>query len=112
MMAPAVFSVSDLKDLRKILTDAIASEALAPGWCDVARAMIKKCEFGIPAIGACPDSVIAASETAAKSAVADALRSVTAKCQNAYADGHRSAQVDLDDVVEILLSVADEISPE
>lgn len=41
--------------------------------------------------------------------VADAIRTVTAKVQAAIEDGYRSRVVDADDVVEILLAIADEL---
>ena len=41
--------------------------------------------------------------------VADAIRTVTAKVQAAIEDGYRSRMIDADEVVEILLAVADEI---
>jgi hypothetical protein len=43
--------------------------------------------------------------------VADAIRSVTAKVQQAIDEGHRSRCIDADDLVEVLLSVADELDP-
>ena len=43
--------------------------------------------------------------------VADAIRNVTAAAQRAYDDGERSAMIDLHDLVEVLLAVADEIDP-
>ena len=41
--------------------------------------------------------------------VADALRNVTAKIQNAIDRGERSRGIDADDLVEVLLCVADEL---
>lgn len=41
--------------------------------------------------------------------VADAIRKVTAIAQRAYDDGERSAMIDLHDLVEVLLAVADEL---
>jgi hypothetical protein len=40
---------------------------------------------------------------------ADAIRTVTAKLQAAIEDGYRSRMIDADDLVEILLAVADEL---
>ena len=45
------------------------------------------------------------------SKVADALRKVTAKVQRTIDDGHRSRHIDADDLVEVLLAVADELDP-
>jgi hypothetical protein len=44
--------------------------------------------------------------------VADALRKVTATMQKELDDGHRSRDIDAHDLVDILLSVADELDPE
>jgi len=41
--------------------------------------------------------------------VADAIRKVTAVAQQRYDDGERSATIDLHDVVELLLAIADEL---
>ena len=41
--------------------------------------------------------------------IADAIRTVTAKVQAAIEDGYRSRMIDADDMVEILLAVADEL---
>lgn len=41
--------------------------------------------------------------------VADAVRNVTAKVQKEIDSGRRSARVDANDIVEILLSIADEL---
>ena len=41
--------------------------------------------------------------------VADAIRNVTAVAQRAYDDGERSAMIDLHDLVEVLLAIADEL---
>ncbi len=41
--------------------------------------------------------------------VVDAIRHVTACVQNAIAEGERSRQIDADDLVEVLLAIADEL---
>ena len=41
--------------------------------------------------------------------VADAIRDVTAAMQKAIADGYRSRMIDADDVIEVLLSIADRL---
>jgi ribosomal protein S27AE len=43
--------------------------------------------------------------------VADAIRTVTAKVQQAIDDGYRSRSIDADDLVEVLLAIADELDP-
>jgi hypothetical protein len=43
--------------------------------------------------------------------VADAIRKVTAAAQRAFDDGERSAMIDLHDLVEVLLAIADELDP-
>ena len=43
--------------------------------------------------------------------VADAIRKVTAAAQRAYDEGERSAMIDLHDLVEVLLAIADELDP-
>jgi hypothetical protein len=43
--------------------------------------------------------------------IADAIRIVTAKVQSAIEDGYRSRMIDADDMVEILLAIADELDP-
>jgi hypothetical protein len=43
--------------------------------------------------------------------IADAFRKVTAKVQRAIDEGHRSRYIDADDLVEVLLAVADELDP-
>lgn len=43
--------------------------------------------------------------------VADAIRKVTVAMQKAIDDGHRSRMIDADDVVEVLLSIADRLDP-
>jgi hypothetical protein len=43
--------------------------------------------------------------------IADAIRTVTAKVQSAIEDGYRSRMIDADDLVEILLAIADELDP-
>lgn len=39
----------------------------------------------------------------------DAIRTVTAKVQATIEDGYRSRMIDADDLVEVLLAIADEI---
>ena len=43
--------------------------------------------------------------------VADAIRKVTAIAQRADDEGERSAMIDLHDLVEVLLAIADELDP-
>lgn len=43
--------------------------------------------------------------------LADAIREVTAAVQKAMNDGHRSRMIDADDLVEVLLSIADRLDP-
>jgi len=43
--------------------------------------------------------------------VADAIRKVTAKMQAAIDDGQRSRQIDAEDLIEVLLAVADQLDP-
>lgn len=43
--------------------------------------------------------------------LADAIREVTAAVQKAIDDGHRSRMIDADDLVEVLLSIADRLDP-
>ncbi len=43
--------------------------------------------------------------------VADAIREVTAAIQKAIKDGYRSRTIDADDLVEVLLSIADRLDP-
>ena len=43
--------------------------------------------------------------------LADAIREVTARVQNEIGSGKRSQMIDADDLVEILLSIADRIDP-
>ncbi len=43
--------------------------------------------------------------------VADAIREATSGVQRAIEEGHRSKQIDADDVVEIFLSIADLLDP-
>jgi len=45
------------------------------------------------------------------SQLADAIRDVTASVQKAIADGYRSRIVDADDLVEVLLAIADRLDP-
>lgn len=40
---------------------------------------------------------------------ADAIRNVTAKVQNAIDAGERSRQIDADDLVEVLLAIANQL---
>lgn len=42
---------------------------------------------------------------------ADAIRAVTTAAQTAWEQGHRAAQVDLHDITELLLSIADRLDP-
>tara|TARA_Y100000310_G_scaffold275757_2_gene292463 strand:+ start:916 stop:1110 length:195 start_codon:yes stop_codon:yes gene_type:complete len=44
-------------------------------------------------------------------APADAIRHVTAKMQTAIDEGHRSRHIDADDLIEILLAIADVLDP-
>ena len=44
--------------------------------------------------------------------VAEAIRAVTAKVQQAIDDGYRSWQIDADDLLEVLLAIADELDPD
>ena len=43
--------------------------------------------------------------------IADAIREVTIAIQSAISDGHRSRKIDADDLVEVLLSIADRLDP-
>ena len=43
--------------------------------------------------------------------IADAIREVTIAMQKAFADGYRSRMIDADDLVEVLLSIADRLDP-
>ncbi len=43
--------------------------------------------------------------------LADVLRDVTASVQKAIADGYRSRMIDADDLVEVLLAIADRLDP-
>ncbi len=43
--------------------------------------------------------------------IADAIREVTVAMQKAIADGYRSRMIDADDLVEVLLSIADRLDP-
>lgn len=43
--------------------------------------------------------------------LADVIREVTAAIQQAIADGHRSRAIDADDLVEVLLAIADRLDP-
>ncbi len=44
--------------------------------------------------------------------VVDAIRDVTACVQNAIAEGERSRHIDADDLVEVLLAIADRLDAE
>ena len=44
--------------------------------------------------------------------VADAIRKVTATMQRRYDEGERSSQIDMWDLIEVLLAIADEIDPD
>jgi predicted RNA-binding Zn-ribbon protein involved in translation (DUF1610 family) len=43
--------------------------------------------------------------------LADSIRAVTAAVQKAIDDGHRSRIIEADDLVEVLLSIADRLDP-
>lgn len=43
--------------------------------------------------------------------VADAIRKVTIAVQHAIEEGHRSRMIDADDLVEMLLAIADQLDP-
>jgi len=43
--------------------------------------------------------------------LADAIREVTIAVQKAIDDGHRSRLIDADDLVEVLLAIADRLDP-
>ena len=43
--------------------------------------------------------------------IADAIRKVTSAMQTELESGRRSAHLDADDLVEVLLAVADELDP-
>jgi hypothetical protein len=43
--------------------------------------------------------------------LADAIRNVTIAMQNAIENGHRSRVIDADDLVEVLLAIADQLEP-
>ncbi len=43
--------------------------------------------------------------------LADAIREVTVEMQNAISEGHRLRMIDADDLVEVLLSIADRLDP-
>ena len=43
--------------------------------------------------------------------VADAIRNVTAAVQQAIDEGYRSRVIDADDLVEVLLAIADALDP-
>ena len=43
--------------------------------------------------------------------IAAAIREVTAAVQKAIGEGHRSRAIDADDLVEVLLSIADRLDP-
>jgi chorismate mutase len=44
-------------------------------------------------------------------AVADAIREVTARMQDALEGGRRSSRLDAEDLVEVLLAIADRLDP-
>lgn len=43
--------------------------------------------------------------------MADAIRNVTLAVQRAIEDGHRARLIDADDLVEVLLAIADQLDP-
>lgn len=43
--------------------------------------------------------------------LADAIREVTAAMQRAIDDGYRSRMIDADDLIEVLLAIADRLDP-
>lgn len=43
--------------------------------------------------------------------IADAIRNVTARMQTAIDEGHQSRMIDADDLIDILLAIADELDP-
>jgi hypothetical protein len=43
--------------------------------------------------------------------IVDAIREVTASVQTAIDEGHRSRAIDAEDLVEVLLSIADLLDP-
>lgn len=43
--------------------------------------------------------------------IADTIREVTIAMQKAIADGYRSRMIDADDLVEVLLAIADRLDP-
>lgn len=47
----------------------------------------------------------------AKHQLADAIREVTAAVQTAITEGYRSRAIDADDLVEVLLAIADRLDP-
>jgi len=49
--------------------------------------------------------------TNANHQLADAIREVTVAMQKAIADGYRSRMIDADDLVEVLLAIADRLDP-
>lgn len=49
--------------------------------------------------------------TNATAQIADAIREVTAAVQSAITEGYRSRTIDADDLVEVLLSIADRLDP-
>jgi hypothetical protein len=44
--------------------------------------------------------------------IADAIREVTAAVQKAIGEGYRSRAIDADDLVEVLLAIADRLDPQ
>jgi hypothetical protein len=49
--------------------------------------------------------------TTTKTHVADAIRYVTAAMQKEINNGDRSTEIDADDLIDVLLAIADEIDP-
>jgi hypothetical protein len=43
--------------------------------------------------------------------IADAIRNVTVAIQRAIENGERSRRIDVDDLIEVLLAVADRLDP-
>lgn len=49
--------------------------------------------------------------TTPETTVADVLRQVAVDLGKAWDDGHRSKQFDLDDMIEVLVTIADRLDP-
>ena len=49
--------------------------------------------------------------TTTEERIADAVRAVAIKLENAIDQGHRSARIDAHDLLETLLALADELDP-